>query len=232
MSGRSGAVSLLAAALLVALAAVAAFATLEPAPAPFGGAPGRGDALRAGLAHLRGLEMALEAFALTEGRLPRPAVDASGVEGSAAASGEAVLTGALPHAVLGLTASQAGDPWGRLPTYGVTAALTAPQGWTAGAAGALAVAWGRDPANPDQPRRLEQGLAWVLVSHGANGAGALLPSGGHLSDPAADSLEADNLGRPPDPDSARFRAAPHAPVEEAGAGAGFDDLLRAGAPPS
>jgi hypothetical protein len=113
-------------------------------------------------------------------------------------------------------------------TYAVTVSLTEADGWVTGATGALTLEAGAKVGDPLAPSRREEGLAWILVSHGANGAGATMPSGETLADPFG-AREIENLGRAPDGDLATFRRAPH--VLDSTAGAPYDDLVRAGRSP-
>ncbi|MCF8482139.1 MAG: hypothetical protein K9H25_17075 [Rhodospirillum sp.] len=166
---------------------------------------------------------ALAAHGAVEGRLPCPAEDASGAEGTCAEDG-VVAIGFVPHRALGLPVTLARDSWGRMVTYAVTVSLTQAEAWVAGATGDLTL----EAGDPGAPARREIGLAWVLVSHGANGAGATMASGDRLPNPSGIG-EIENLGRGLDTDPALFRSAPH--VLDPTAGDLFDDLVRVGAPP-
>ncbi|WP_413204322.1 hypothetical protein [Rhodospirillum sp. A1_3_36] len=170
---------------------------------------------------------ALVAHGALQGRLPCPAEDSSGVEGKCG-GGEGEAIGFVPYDALGLPAVQARDAWGRMVTYAVTVSLTEADGWVVGASGALILEAGAKAGTPQAPSRREEGLAWILVSHGANGAGATLPSGETLANPAG-AGEIENLGRAPDGDPAVFRTAPH--VLDSTIGALYDDLVRGGLPP-
>lgn len=84
----------------------------------------RGDAVRERrtLETLREAREALVGFAVTHGRLPRPAISASnGTESPAPCASEAACTGYLPWATLGVGRS---DAWGRLLRYSVTPVYT------------------------------------------------------------------------------------------------------------
>ncbi|WP_041794981.1 hypothetical protein [Pararhodospirillum photometricum] len=203
---RPGIATVLVAVLLVGLGALLAV----PGSRPFHALERQRQAQQ----RLAAAERALVAFAVREGRLPRPATPGRRDEGPEGTT--AVLVGVLP--LDALDPVEGVDPWGRTLTYAVTAALTRPGAWSAGTSGLLAVESDHAP-----PRTT---LDWVLVSHGANGHGAWRPPGPR--DPLPDGpLERDNLGQAPDADPAHFQERRH----DRGQAEGFDDVLRAGTLP-
>jgi hypothetical protein len=167
---------------------------------------------------------ALSAHGARVGRLPCPALDATGLEGPCVAT-ESAAVGFVPWVALGIPEGQTRDAWGRLLTYAVSPSLTVAGTWVGGAVGSLSLAAGAAADGSGDPARLDTDLPWVLVSHGANGLGAGLPSGSRLAPPDG-AGEIANLGRAPDTSPAVFRAAPHG--RDRSQSDGFDDLVEIG----
>lgn len=159
---------------------------------------------------------ALLGFAIANGRLPCPASPGiatdqagSGIEDRPDANSNCSRDhGVLPWSTLGLKEA---DPWGRRLTYHAGPLFTRPvageahTAFTLETTGNAAIRAGTSSGS-DQA----SGLAAVIVVHGTNGLGAVLPSG--LTIPGARGDEAENA----DADTI-FVSRPE--------GEGFDDLL-------
>lgn len=138
---------------------------------------------------------ALIGFAITSGRLPCPANPAlasgavgAGIEIAPIAGGctGAVLAGVLPWATLGLPEL---DVWGRRLSYRVAGGFAQPiTGQTAFALGDNGNINVRIAASGTL---LASAIPAVVVSHGPNGLGAYLPTGG-LMTASTDADEAEN----------------------------------------
>lgn len=172
-------------------------------------------------------ETALLGFALQAGRLPCPDTRPyDGLENrqSDGACVDRQETGILPWRSLGLMPAQAVDGWQRRLTYRVDSALVGSA--TAAQARGLPVYDHRDQPLAAPELEPPTGAAWVLISHGRNGVGAVTAQGAVLPGEAG-RLEAANL-----PELAvyggqdlSYRLAPQS-SRDASQERRFDDVLR------
>lgn len=141
---------------------------------------------------LKAIDTALQNFAATHQRLPKPAnvdLGSSATEYGYEATGSigdpldpaygtnvptgmtnagGVLIGALPHVTLGLENSYSGDCWGQKFTYAVTNALTGSNP----AAGYPGSALGTITLKADSSTVLSTAMSYVVLSHGQDQFGA------------------------------------------------------------
>lgn len=171
------------------------------------------------------------ALAQTSAHLPCPDTDNDGIENRIAGSGACVaVEGNLPWVTLGVPSV---DPWGWRYRYRVTAAFAqGPPGATFGLAttGDLQVC-SATPATPPNcaagqaltvvPPTLNSPVALVL-SHGANGLGAVNPATGAQNFPAGRPLGADEADNA---DAANGRFVDRAPRPAEAAGGEYDDVV-------
>jgi prepilin-type N-terminal cleavage/methylation domain-containing protein len=158
---------------------------------------------------------ALIAYAIANGRLPCPAAPGIATEHAGAGTEDRPNAGAnctrdhgvLPWSTLGLRET---DPWGRRLTYHASPLFTGPITGEAHAAFTLeTTGTAAIRASTTASNDLASGLAAVIVLHGANGLGGVLPSGQTI--PGAQGNEAENC----DADTIFITRPP---------GEGFDDL--------
>lgn len=160
------------------------------------GAQQRQQSARDARRDLDEIKQALIGYAASQGSkpyLPCPATVAdTGVEALRDASGDCPqLEGRLPWVTLGLGEA---DPWGSRYRYSVTATFAnSKAGFTLADDGDLTVC----AANPCvATAQLATGVPAVVVSHGANRAGAFLPGGGAAA-ASTEPNEADNSNGDP-----------------------------------
>jgi prepilin-type N-terminal cleavage/methylation domain-containing protein len=155
---------------------------------------------------LDNIKDALLAFAITNGRLPCPAIptlantiSSAGQEDKNAINVCNLEHGVLPWTSLGLPET---DPWGQRFTYFASAKFTKPIVAPALASFTLATGVPTDPATPDDNSgtanvkataasgsNIASDLAAVVVSHGPLGAGAYTTDGSKLAVAAGDEDE-------------------------------------------
>jgi len=158
-------------------------------------------------------------FAMSNGRLPRPATSATdGSERAADCLTNEQCTGHLPWAALG---SPRADAWGKLFRYSVTRAFANSTGApvalsTAGVKRVMTRAGGTQIILADQ-------VAAVVISHGALNWGTGI-EGGTLADGSATNVDEDanatNDGQASEPFYARTMSVP-----SGSAGGEFDDIV-------
>lgn len=152
---------------------------------------------------LKSIEDALTIYAATNSDLPCPSNPTLGpgspANGVAANAGtvcnSTAAFGGIPWQNLGLTEADVMDGWGRRISYAVTGdlaeganRLNCASGFGGLTQGVLEVRGSNNTAPPVTAPR----AAYVLISHGANGAGGYLPSGAQLPITAASETEIQN----------------------------------------
>lgn len=142
---------------------------------------------------LENIREALMGYAITNGRLPCPAIAtlASGNVNAGVAATPPCLNaaqhGVLPWTTLGLPET---DPWGNRYTYFASSAFTAaiPVGaqtsFTLDSMGTANIKNDATAAN-----NIASDLPAIIVSHGSRASGAYQPTGNQVSGAAADELE-------------------------------------------
>lgn len=161
---------------------------------------------------------AILGFSMANGRLPRPAQSAAdGSERTSDCATHEECTGYLPWAVLGTARA---DAWGKLIRYSVSPALAQSSVAIAmGAAGSKRIRTRDASGTPI----LADGVAAVLISHGARGWGRSV-DGTDIADGSATNIDEDanatQFGRTGDP----FFARPLT-QREAASGGEFDDIV-------
>lgn len=163
------------------------------------------------------IEQALRTFRVTQGRLPCAAVrdldDTDPKNGEENCTGVGIYNlGVVPARTIGIALTNMVDGWGRRFTYQVSTDLcglgsvgneTTPINCTsityAAGDGDLIVR-STDPENPTTDPadgiNLNTAVAYVIVSHGANGDGAWMPSGAQRNAGVASDKEEMNITRP------------------------------------
>lgn len=152
---------------------------------------------------LKSIEDALTIYAATNSDLPCPSnptlgpgSPANGVAANAAAVCNSTMAfGGVPWQTLGLTEADVLDGWGRRISYAVTGDLAEAAGRLNCASGFGGLTQGVlevRGANNTAPPVTAPRAAYVVISHGENGAGGYLPSGARTPITVASETEVQN----------------------------------------
>ncbi len=193
-------------------------------------------------ARLKVIEDALVLSAATNFDLPCPSNPALG-PGSAANGNEAdpatvcnrqMASGGVPWRTLGLSEADVLDGWGRRISYAVTGPLTVANALNCPSVGFGQITQGRlenrgannvvagsGAVGTPSPTR----AAYVLISHGENGAGGYLPSGAQTSTALASTTELANV-KPVGSGNASAVVFYYEKLAAGDAIVGFDDIVR------